>query len=221
MTKNKKIMLTTATAALTLMCLARTSYANPTTLAGDIEFDSGSYTTDVGGNGTGTAPAKIIETVTGAKVSGGVNAPDGVFGSIPSGTAVTFNTPITFNPPTSRDPLWTVNSGGDTYEFVATTMGPPAYQAAGGGVATGSTKIANISLAGFGYVDVYPIGDGGIPADLIDVSTGTWSIGLNNNNTKLSFQAGATVEGVPDGGTTVSLLGGALLAIAALRRKMS
>ena len=35
-----------------------------------------------------------------------------------------------------------------------------------------------------------------------------------------TVQAGPTVESVPDGGTTVSLLGCALLGLAALRRKL-
>ena len=35
-----------------------------------------------------------------------------------------------------------------------------------------------------------------------------------------TVQAGPTIESVPDGGTTVSLLGCALLGLAALRRKL-
>jgi len=36
-----------------------------------------------------------------------------------------------------------------------------------------------------------------------------------------TVQAGPTVESVPDGGLTISLLGLALLSVAALRRKLS
>jgi hypothetical protein len=47
----------------------------------------------------------------------------------------------------------------------------------------------------------------------------TWGTGLPNQNfTLIISQAGA---GVPDGGSTVSLLGFALLGLAALRRKLT
>jgi hypothetical protein len=45
----------------------------------------------------------------------------------------------------------------------------------------------------------------------------TWGTGLENQN--FTLQIGAA--GVPDGGSTVSLLGSALLGLAALRRKLS
>ena len=47
----------------------------------------------------------------------------------------------------------------------------------------------------------------------------TWGAGANQNFT---LQIGSlSVPGVPDGGSTVSLLGCALLGLAALRRKLS
>jgi hypothetical protein len=47
--------------------------------------------------------------------------------------------------------------------------------------------------------------------------TWTWGTGLPNQNFTLTIQR----AGVPDGGSTVSLLGFALLGLAALRRKLS
>jgi len=47
----------------------------------------------------------------------------------------------------------------------------------------------------------------------------TWGTGLANQN--FTLQIGLVgVPGVPDGGSTVSLLGCALLGLAALRRKL-
>jgi len=50
----------------------------------------------------------------------------------------------------------------------------------------------------------------------------TWGTGLANQNFTLQIgSVGVPPPGVPDGGTTVSLLGCALLGLAALRRKLS
>ena len=46
----------------------------------------------------------------------------------------------------------------------------------------------------------------------------SWGTGANQN---LTLIIGSGVEGVPDGGSTVSLLGFALFGLAALRRKLS
>ena len=48
----------------------------------------------------------------------------------------------------------------------------------------------------------------------------TWGTGLANQNFMLQIGS-VGIPGVPDGGSTVSLLGLALLGLAALRRKFS
>jgi hypothetical protein len=49
----------------------------------------------------------------------------------------------------------------------------------------------------------------------------TWGTGLTNQNFTLQIgSVGVPPPGVPDGGSTVSLLGFALLGLAALRRKL-
>jgi len=76
-----------------------------------------------------------------------------------------------------------------------------------------------------GYVSGNPLSDMAIYFTATVASLGltpgtyvwTWGTGLENQN--VTLQIGPA--GVPDGGTTVSLLGCALLGLAALRRKLS
>ena len=187
-----------------------TANANPTPLpfSGDIAFQASAYTTDLAGGSLGTSatPATEVKSITGATVAAGDT--DGSFSVIPSGTTVNFHTPIIFSPATPDSPLWTLNYGGLKYEFVASEMDAPAYT-----LKHGTTTINQVSLTGEGYVDVYNSIN-----SLVGYGAGSWGLQLEKSGAVLTFQSGVSV---PDGGLTAALLGGGMLVLGAIRRKLN
>jgi hypothetical protein len=128
-----------------------------------------------------------------AKVSG----TSGDFSIVPDDTNVSFQTPYVFNPPTAYTTLWSV--GGFTFGLVDSH------------VETQSNFVLVI------------LGTGFISGNGFDTTPGTWSFAVTRSNggtaTQFSFQGNSTATPTPDSGSTVALLGVALITVGALRAK--
>lgn len=129
-----------------------------------------------------------------------VVAEDGDFASfVNDGDVVTMAIPYIFTPSTPTPGLWSV--GGFTFDLSSSTV-----------VLQNSTFLA---ISGTGTLS----GNGFEP------TPGTWTFTSQTPATKrglFSFSAGtAAVPGVPEGGTTVALLGFALAGIEVIRRKLA
>ena len=127
-----------------------------------------------------------------------VNSGTGSYLGVAAGTAATW-TPFTFAPPAaSISPLWDMTYNGVNYSFAATTM--TVLDASAADVKIVGTGIAHIT--GF------------------DDTVGTWEVDASNPQGGLTFSFGASTS-VPDGGTTVLMLGAGLSLVAMLRRKLT
>lgn len=103
----------------------------------------------------------------------------------------------TFNPAqASITPLWSFDYLGVNYSFNATSV-TASFNATLNIWNIGGSGLAHIG----GYQDTY----------------GTWNAGVGASGTSFWFGSSAAV---PDGGLTVALLGGALVALQAFRRKL-
>jgi hypothetical protein len=120
----------------------------------------------------------------------------GAFMGILPGTSVTMAQPWIFNPSTPTTALWSV--GGFTFDLLSAT------------IVSQSTTFLNV------------LGTGIVSANGFDPTEATWSFTVNNSNgqPKMMFSFAANNNSVPDGGTTVALLGLALLGVELLRRKL-
>ncbi len=110
--------------------------------------------------------------------------------------AVTF-TPFTFSPPAASIlPLWTFTVGATVYSFDATSVSS-SFDAVHNTWNIGGNGIAKITGK--------------------DDTTGTWNLSAGAAGASFFFGSAATV---PDGGTTVMLLGAALSGLGLIRRKL-
>ena len=119
----------------------------------------------------------------------------GNFSSIALGTKATMAISWIFSPSTPTPGLWSV--GGFTFNLLSST------------VVTQTSTFLNIT------------GTGIISGNGFDPTEGTWAFTSQNaggQHTFFSFSANAA--SVPDGGSTVSLLGCALLGLVSVRRKL-
>ena len=126
--------------------------------------------------------------------------PTGTYSSVPLFTDVTFNG-FTFNPAVaSVTPLWTFVSDGLVYSFDATSV-TADYNAAIGEWDIGGSGLAMIT----GYA----------------TTEGSWTVNLSQTDASFAFDAtsGASGIAVPDGGSSVTLLGSAFLGLGVLGRK--
>ncbi len=126
-----------------------------------------------------------------------VMSSDGDFASFTSvGDAVTMAAPWIFTPSTATPALWSV--GGFTYDL------------------SGATVV--LQNADFLLIS----GTGTISGNGFDPTVGTWSFTSQSPsaNGVFSFSGGSSANGVPDGGTTMALLGIALVGIEIARRKL-
>jgi VPDSG-CTERM motif len=117
------------------------------------------------------------------------------FSGIALGTQATMATPWIFSPSTVTPGLWSV--GGFTFNLLSST------------IVTQTATFLNIS------------GTGIISGNGFDPTAGEWAFTVQNaggGRTFFSFSANAA--SVPDSGSTVALLGCALLGLASLRRKL-
>lgn len=125
-----------------------------------------------------------------------VMSSDGDFGTYTNvHDAVTMAMPWIFSPSTATPALWSV--GGFVYDLASST------------VVLQSSNFLLIS------------GTGTVSGNGFDPTPGTWSFTSQSPsaNGVFSFSGGSSANGVPDGGTTMALLGIALVGIEIARRK--
>ncbi len=188
----KTLLAVLATAALTLG-------AQAVPITGDIDF-AGQATFDTTSLATATRVTLFKANDLAANNTGTVTSANGSFSSIAPGTLATMN-PYTFNPSTAVTPLWTV--GGFSFNLTSSTI-----------VAQSSFSLV---VRGTGFITS--------TNPSFDTTPGVWifSAGQANGGTaaSFSFQANTAAVGVPDGGSTVALLGAGLIGVVALRRKFA
>jgi hypothetical protein len=127
--------------------------------------------------------------------------PTGTYSAVPVLTSVTFNG-FQFNPPVaSVTPLWTFTSAGIVYSFDATSV-VADYNASRQEWDIGGTGLAMAT----GYA----------------TTMGSWTVNLSQTDAAFAFDAtsGASGSTVPDGGSSVALLGSAFLGLGAFGRKI-
>ena len=185
------------------MCLialmSLTSATQAGFIKGSINFssspDGGIILQDSGENvTTNLAAAAGIKSWTLAEVEVG----SGSFDTVVDGTSVFFPQPWIFNPSTVMTPLWTIG-GPEGFTFDLTSS---------------STVFQSKHFLAIG-------GTGMLKANGFEDTPATWRFttqGVAAEN-KFSWSSSIVAHAVPDGGTSVLLLGGSLLALHGLRRQ--
>jgi hypothetical protein len=156
-------------------------------------------------SGTATADssdfltAHEFESFTGVTVGG---APSGTYAGVADSQAVSMPNPVVFAPtPLPVSPLWTFTIGTTTYDFNLTSLT----------VAPGTTA-NSIQLDGSGTLQVTGYDD----------TPGTWILNASTfGSDTFTFESSNAAAGVPDGGTTVLLLGVSLTSLALIRRRLA
>ncbi len=190
----KTLLAVLATAALTL------GAAQAVQITGDIDF-TGQAFFNTNSLATATAVNNFKAMAGGASHSALVTNVSGSFATtISDGDVASFPNLYQFNPSAPTTPLWTV--GGFTFNLTSSTVllqTSTALVIEGTGILTGP--------AGF------------------DPTPGVWAFSSQQSNgaskNSFSFSANTAANGVPDGGSTVALLGAALIGVATLLRKLS
>jgi hypothetical protein len=173
--------------------------AVPIPITGNISF---SGTTTINGTSFVTATAfTSFQNV----FAGAPSALSGSYAATTSGAAVTM-TAFTWSPPTTStpiNPLWTFVSGGNTYSFDLSVL--HVDYASPTGLLLSGIGTAIITGPGLNYLD----------------TTGIWDLSAQTEGlATFTFSSTTTVpSGVPDGGTTATLLGGSLFGLALIGRK--
>ena len=133
-----------------------------------------------------------------------VNTPDGAFTGT-AGSTVSFN-PFGWNPSTTPvTPLWSFSNGTSLYSF----------------------DLASLTVVGqsSSFLNLTGAGTLSISGGTYDPTPGNWSFTITSSTggTSPNFAFGfvSSTSAVPDGGSTVALLGCALVAVGALRRKLA
>ena len=190
--KNKYLIMTAAVA--TFIGLSATVQAIP--ISGNVTF-------------FGNATLNSGSTVVGAtEVTGWsstvVTASSGNLFATPFTTAVAFTAPWTFG--TGQPALWSyVGADGDTFTFnlISSTLAT---------IVTGSPS--TLSVTGSGTISATgPVA--------LDITVGTWAFSTQDPSVSGTFSFSAASGTVPDGGTTVMLLGSALVGLGLIKRKLS
>jgi len=190
---------TTACTILATVGFALISQALPIPIAGSISF-SGTSTIDSTSFVTATKFTSFQDVSVGAE-----SALSGDYVGT-SGAVVTV-TPFIWNPPTAStplNPLWTFVSGGKTYAFDLSVLHVDYVSPTG------------LLLSGLGTAHITGPG-----VDKLDTS-GHWNFSAQTLDlATFTFSSTTTVPppGVPEGGPTVAMLGGALLGLGLIRRK--
>lgn len=193
---SKTVLAILATGLLSCGLFCQQTQAVPIT--GDIKF-GGTVMYDTNSLATAKQVSSWNAFVTGT--SGSFSTANG---GVPFGNSVTLATPWVFNPGTSYSPLWslTYNGGADSYSF--NLLGPTVV------IVMQSSTFLNITGAGMLF------GTG------FDATAGTWSFTSTTSGRRNTSSFGFTADttAVPDGGTTVTLLGIAFVGLEGLRRKL-
>ncbi len=200
--KNKFKLLIAVFAVTLLTCAVFAPQAHATAVSGAINFQ-GSVTlnnTSAGNSTTVTAWSGLGQPGNKPQVAGS----SGSFAAFaPPGSAVDFFAPWSFNS-TSIPGFWKV--GGFTFNLTSSAMLTQGFGPGGLGFVTAG-------------------GTGTITGNGFDSTQGTWSFSTqdpgtpNGNVTTFSFSAGTNA--LPEGGTTLALLGSALVCVEVIRRKLA
>jgi hypothetical protein len=197
----KKISLVTLS-AICLVTLATLPSVNAIPITGSISFDGGPITTDTGNLFDANAIASF-----GSMTTSSVTPGSGSYAGIPFSTAVTTTNGFTFNPNLSPNPVlvWSFDFGGLTYSF----------------------NLSNITFVDqgtdmFGNQFLTILGTGLLGITGYEDTFGDYVLTANETMGVFSFSAGNSALGqaVPEGGTTIVMLGGVLVAFGAIRRRM-
>ena len=184
---------------LAISGLALSAQAISTPISGNISF-SGTTTIDSTSCVTATRFLSFQNVV--------VGAPSALSGDYvgTSGAAVTV-TPFIWSPPTAStplNPLWTFVSGGNTYSFDLSILHVDYASPTG------------LLLSGLGTALITGPG-----MEKLN-TTGTWDFSSQTlGQTSFTFSSTTTVPSaaVPDGGSTVAMLGASLLGLSIMKRK--
>lgn len=166
--------------------------------------------------GTQTWPSLTYVNISGATLNGTTS---GSFAGL-IGDTVAFDNPVQLSVasyPDNSELMFTIydSVNNDTYAFYDTATTYSLFQGPVNGqnqyLASGNGDV--VEYAGSGGYN----GNGSF-GDVVDCSDiGVWNVSIGNSGDAFSFEGTATV---PDGGLTVTLLGGALVALQAFRRKL-
>ncbi len=168
-------------------------------ITGDIDF-AGQAFFDTNSLATATEVLHF-RAADGTNGAADVTETTGDFSSVALGTKASFPNVYTFNPSSPTSPLWTV--GGFTFNLTSSTV---AFQ---------SSQFLIIKGTGF------------LTGNGFDETPGVWAFTSqqSDGSERDSFSFSANTAGqpgqVPDGGSTVALLGAALVGVAAIRRKLA
>ncbi len=193
---------TPVTLLATGLALAFGSVAQAAFINGGISF-FGSYTPQDGA----AVPQANLDNATQiafGSTAVGFGGTAGAFTVIPDLTPVTMYTPLVFVPPTlPGSDLWSVTSGAHTFTFALSTLNV--------GPVNGTFPGAqSLELSGTGTVSYSG------PLSYVDTS-GSWRGTFNAGGG--TFTWSSSTASVPDGGTTVALLGITMLGLHGLRRR--
>jgi|ERR1043166_780792 hypothetical protein len=152
---------------------------------------AGGYTTDTGDVNTANAFTAFNNVL--------VTSRAGSYAAVPVGQAVTQNA-FTFDPfpGAGVTPLWTFTIGPTTYSFDLLTIQTPQQ--------TGDNTL---TLRGTGRLKITGF----------DNTLGSWLFTANQAGGTFSFSSSNAA--LPDGGTTIAMLGLALVGLGAIRRKLN
>src|SRR5437016_13707057 len=188
LTKTILVMLATGV----LSCAVFSQQAQATAITGDIQF-AGEVESDTNSLATATTVVTWFDVFHHAGFSS-VTSSTGDFAGIAPGTQATMAQPWIFTPSPPTPGLWSV--GGFSYDLLSSTV---VTQNAGTLVITGTGIVSG----------------NGFDPTAMDWSFTTQSAG---GHTRTTFSFSANGQTVPDGGTTVMLLGAALGALGMARR---
>jgi hypothetical protein len=179
--------------AAVVLALAQTLQAVPIT--GDIGF-TGRAVFDTSSAGTASEVVNWVNPQ--------VNGTAGAFTSVADGTSVNFTSPWFFLTLTPVNGFWSV--GGFTFQLLSSAVVSH----------NGSYPSGYVEVTGTGIVS----GNGYTPTEL------SWSFtsqdpAATTSPTTFTFSASATSDSVPDGGTTVAMLGLGLFGVSILRKKLA
>ena len=172
-------------------------------ITGGISF-FGAYTPQDSAAATTPDLADATQIAFGGTVVG-IGGTSGSFSVIPDLNSVTMFTPLVFVPPTLPGAsLWTTTAGGHTFSFDLTTL-------VVGAVSGTFPGAQSITMSGNG--DVSYAGPSGY-----EKTAGTWTGTFNAAGGTFSWSS-STGANVPDGGSTLILLGSSIVGLFGIARK--
>jgi len=186
--KNKMKILGLGLGMVGISMLCQQAQANANLINGSSIAFAGIYTADGTGAGDLVGAANITSVLAGVD---NFPAPTGSFAGL-GGLPASFTTPISLGASSSTVELWSVNNLVDTFEFWSTGNTAAVQTGTGASIAD--------SLSGTGWAE--EIADVG-GATVAGPTSGTWELSVGASGSLLVFDATSTVNGVPDGGTTL------------------